>query len=77
MTRELILAEHPNRAIMARVAAPPQLEMLPYEKKVMVNIGIGAYETSTTVYKGFITLDLVADSPFWYAKSNILLRGED
>ena len=29
--RELILAEHPNRAIMARIANPPQLHLLPFE----------------------------------------------
>jgi len=29
--RELILAEHPNRAVMARVATPPVLNLLPFE----------------------------------------------
>lgn len=75
--RELILAEHPNRAIMARVAAPPELDVLPFEKKINVSIGPSTFETSTTVYRGFISLELVADFPFWYAKQNILLRGDD
>lgn len=73
-TRELILAEHPNRAIMARVAAAPKLDVLPFEKKIKVKLGIQEYETSTTVYKGFIDLELVADMPFWYAKQNFFTR---
>ena len=76
-TRELILAEHPNRAIMARVSAPPQLELTAFEKKIKVRVGAAYYDTSTTVYKGFITLDLVADTPFWYAKQNILFKNAD
>lgn len=71
MTRELILAEHPNRAIMARVSAPPALEVLPFEQPIEVKIGINTYKTSTTLYKGTIDLDFVADTPFWYAKTNI------
>lgn len=73
-TRELILAEHPNRAIMARVAEVPQLDLLPFEKQITMKIGSYDYQTSTTVYKGFIDLELVADMPFWYAKQNIFLR---
>jgi len=53
---------------MARVSAPPQLELTAFEKKIKVRVGAAYYDTSTTVYKGFITLDLVADTPFWYAK---------
>jgi len=32
--RELILAEHPNRAQLARVASVPKLHLLPFEKTV-------------------------------------------
>jgi hypothetical protein len=34
--RELILAEHPNRAIMARVSEPPRLSVLPFEKPIRI-----------------------------------------
>ncbi len=71
-TKELILAEHPNRAIMARVANPPALHLLPFETKATLNIGEITYTTSTTAYRGEITLELVMDEPFWYAKQNIL-----
>lgn len=36
MTRELILAEHPNRAIDARVAAAPVMNVVPFEEKVWI-----------------------------------------
>lgn len=70
--KELILMEHPNRAIMARVAAPPELSLLPFEHEVPVKISEHTYMTKTTLYKGDITLQLVMDEPFWYAKTNIL-----
>lgn len=73
VTRELVLMEHPNRAIMARVANTPQLEMLPWEEPIDIDIAGNVYRSSTTLYKGFITLELVADTPFWYAKQNLLL----
>ena len=70
--KELILAEHPNRAIMARVANPPQLSLLPFEHNTTINISGSIYPTKTTLYKGDITLNLVMDEPHWYAKTNIL-----
>ena len=82
--KELILAEHPNRAIMARVAQPPQFKLLPFEQKISIPIGTGGgegsgeessfqyYHTSTTIYRGEIILEMVMDEPFWYAKQNIL-----
>lgn len=82
--KELILSEHPNRAALARVAAPPRLKLLPFEQPVTVSLGVGGtvnsgetvintdYLTSTTLYKGDIELELVLDEPFWYAKKNIL-----
>jgi len=30
--RELILAEHPNRVIDARIKEPPDLELIPFEE---------------------------------------------
>ena len=70
--KELILAEHPNRAIMARVSSPPQLKLLPFESPVKIQIGDDFYNTKTTLYRGEIVLEMVMDEPFWYAKQNIL-----
>ena len=80
--KELILAEHPNRAALARVSSPPKMNLLPFEEKIEVPIGSGGtggeqvviniYKTSTTIYKGDIELELTLDEPFWYAKQNIL-----
>ena len=72
VTRELILAEHPNRAILARVANPPKIELLPFEQKVTVIISSVPHETSTTLYKGEIQLSLIMDEPHWYSIKNIL-----
>ena len=70
--RELILSEHPNRAILARVGAVPSLSLLPFEKEITVMLDFEEFETSTTLYKGEIQLTFVMDEPFWYAKSNLL-----
>lgn len=70
--KELVLSEHPNRAIMARVSAPPEISMLPFEEKTTVKIQKINYKTSTTLYKGNITLNFIADEPFWYSKVNVL-----
>lgn len=69
--RELILSEHPNRAIEARVSAAPELHLLPFEEKVTKKIGDQEYKTSTTLYKGEITLTFVMEEPYWYSKINI------
>ena len=71
-SKELILSEHPNRAIMARISDPPALRLLPFEKRVNIQIQDRTYTTSTTLYKGEIILNFVMDEPFWYAKQNIL-----
>ena len=71
-SRELVLAEHPNRAIMARVAKPPELNLLPFEHEVTVKVSNLSYQTKTTLYKGDIQLSFIMDQPHWYAKLNIL-----
>ena len=43
--RELILSEHPNRAIRARIAEPPSMEVLPFEKQVSSIIDNIVYNT--------------------------------
>lgn len=72
VSRELILAEHPNRAIMARVSQPPTLNLLPFAQDVSVMLSSASYQTKTTLYKGDIELSLVMDKPHWYAIKNIL-----
>ena len=39
--KELILAEHPNRADLARVSAPPKINLLPFEEKITIPIASG------------------------------------
>ena len=70
-TRELILSEHPNRAIQARVSTAPELHLLPFEESTIKKIGDQEYKTSTTLYKGEITLTFVMEEPYWYSKINI------
>ena len=70
--KELILSEHPNRAIMARVAQPPELSLLPFEQTTYVTISGYEYPTKTTLYKGEITLTFVMDEPHWYAVQNVI-----
>ena len=71
-TKELILSEHPNRAILARVKDVPQLNLLPFEEKISIKVHEREYLTSTTLYKGEIILNLVMDQPYWYSLTNIL-----
>lgn len=71
-TRELILAEHPNRGILARVAEPPSLSLLPFEETASITLqSYGEYTTSTTLYRGEITLSFQMDDPFWYSIDNV------
>ena len=69
--RELVLSEHPNRAVLARVAATPELHLLPFEQPTIKKIAGQEYKTSTTLYKGEITLTFVMEEPYWYSKINI------
>ena len=70
-TKELILAEHPNRAIMARVSSQPHFALLGFEEPIGVILNGASYKTSTTIYRGEIDLDMTMDEPYWYAKINI------
>ena len=70
-TAELVLSEYPNRAIMARIAQPPEMSMLPFEKKVELTIANTKYETSVTNFKGTVDVEFVMDEPFWYSIINI------
>lgn len=68
--RELILSEYHNRAILARIAAAPQISLLPFEEEVKIKIGNDYYLTKTSLYKGEISLSFIMDEPFWYAKDS-------
>lgn len=70
--REFILSEHPNRAIIARVSEVPQYSFIPFEKISTITINNIEYETSSTVYRGEVTLILVMDDPYWYSKLNYM-----
>ena len=69
--KELVLAEHPNRAILARVSSVPEIAMIPFELKKTVMLDEVTYNVSTTEYKGDIQLTLTSDDPFWYSKVNV------
>lgn len=71
-TKELVLAEHPNRAILARVSEPPHLDLLPFESTVDILISDTTHTIHTTLYKGTIELKFVMDQPHWYSLTNIL-----
>lgn len=69
---ELILAEHPNRAIIARIAEPLNIAMLPFEEKTTITIMGKSYDVSTTIYKGEINIRFIMDDPFWYSKEQYI-----
>ena len=70
-TRKLAFAENWNRYVYARVSAPPELSLLPFEQKITQMIAGTAYETSTTVYRGDINITFIVDDPLW--KSDIAI----
>lgn len=72
VSRELVLAEAPNRAIMARVMNVPQYSVIPFEHKTSLKIGNLEYPTSVTLYRGEISLSFTSDDPHWYARNNYL-----
>lgn len=74
--RELILAEHPNRGIKARLLAPPQIDMTPFDVTEIKTINNKEYKFVSTCYKGNISITLIADDPFWYAIKPVLLNEE-
>ena len=65
--RELVLSENHNRAIMARISTTPSISMLPFEYEEEVLIGSNKIKTTTTIFKGDITLNFIMDEPYWYS----------
>ena len=70
--RQLIMSEHPNRAIMARVSEKPEISVIPFQRQQIISIDNIQQEIIITEYKGSIDLIFVMDDPFWYAKKDIL-----
>ena len=64
--KELILSEHPNRAIFARVASAPVLSFIPFEKQTTLKMNGQDYNTSTTLYRGEVSLSFIMDEPHWH-----------
>lgn len=73
--QELVLAEAPNRAILARVSESPKYSIIPFEGKENVKVAGQEYSIFTTMYKGRIDITFTMDEPFWYARTNILQKG--
>lgn len=65
--RELILAQHPNRAIMVRVSSAPTMSMLPFKGTEFKKIAGTTYQIATTLYKGDIRINFTSEDPYWYA----------
>lgn len=67
--RELILTEHSNRAIKARVSAAPTMSLLPFEEDIEVNIAgeENSITTKISLYKGEMNLNFIMDDPHWYS----------
>lgn len=75
--RELVLAEHPNRAQLARVSEPPRISLLPFQTTTTITISNETYPVTTTLYKGDIDITLVTDQPHWYSLTNILGKKDE
>ena len=71
-TRELILSEHPYRAILARLSSVPEFSTYVTKREVTKKIGGMEYKTYTTLHRGTVTLEFVMDDPFWYSIENII-----
>lgn len=69
--RELVLSEHPNRAIMARISQAPTSSIIPFKHIEKIKLMGKDKEIVTTLYKGDISLNFVMDDPFWYSLKNI------
>ena len=70
--KELVLSEYHNRGILARVAAAPQMSLLPFEKEIEIQVGSEILKTKTSLYKGNISLSFIMDDPYWYSLKSYL-----
>lgn len=71
INRQLVLSQHPNRGIMARIKEAPQISMIPFKKQVEKIINKQIINTTIIEYKGNILLNFVMDKPFWYAIKDV------
>ena len=81
ITRDLVLAEHPNRFICARLQSPPQFHVIPFEHSIRMPAfdrfdgegnNIEEYYSVTTLYKGTISLTFISSDPFWRAYGHVI-----
>ena len=72
ITRELILAEHPNRAIMARISQPPTFSFLAFEEDQKVKILEELHTTKISMYRGEIKISFAMEEPFWYGRFSLI-----
>lgn len=70
--KQLIRAQHPNRGILARVQAPPVMNMLAFQGRQRKIIAGSVYDIPTTLYKGDIKVSFICDDPLWYAIKNLI-----
>lgn len=68
----LILAEHPYRAILARVSQSPTYTLVPFQETEKHIILDTEKVVPVTVYRGTIQLSFVMDMPFWYGTTSYL-----
>lgn len=66
--RPLILSEHPNRVILARVNTAPSMSVIPFQTFHSITIDGEKFEIPTALYKGDIELSFVMDDPYWYGQ---------
>lgn len=65
--RELILSEFPYRGIKARIAESPSYSLAPFEEQITCTINGKIYKTSTTKWRGNLSLHFIMDEPYWYS----------
>ena len=66
----LILAEHPYRAILARVSQSPTYTLVPFQETEKHIILDTEKVVPVTVYRGAIQLSFIMDMPFWYGTTS-------
>lgn len=82
ITRRLVLAEHPNRFIYARLKSPPQFHLTPFQLPFDFPLGTTTdnpytaygleYESFSTLYKGTIDITFISSDPFWKAFGHLI-----
>lgn len=64
--RGLRLSEHWGREICARISAPPDIRMIPFEFITTQSINGSEYDIKTTLYKGEISINFSMEESYWH-----------